>query len=150
MSSLFSKRKLLLLLSRHDRLLRQLLRHRPILRGSFHRVYTRCGKSNCWCAKKKKGHPHARLTWSEEGTMMTRKVGASEQKTVVKFTDAYKRFSQQRRQLTALEWQIQDRLNDYEKALTRETRKPLGLLPRRPRLSAKNQPTLQTGRAKPK
>src|SRR5512146_2272073 len=117
MSSSVSKRQLLALLSRHSRLLRQLLRPQRILRGSFHQVYTRCGKSNCWCAKNKKGHPHARLTWSEEGTMMTRKVGASEQKAVIKLADAYKRFCEQRRQLTALELKIQNHLDDYEKAL---------------------------------
>jgi hypothetical protein len=150
MSSAISKRKLLALLSRHSQLLRQILRHQRILRGSFHRVYTRCGKDNCWCAKSKKGHPHARLTWSQEGTMMTRKVGASEQKAVIKLTDTYKRFCEQRRELTALELQIQNQLDDYEKALINETRKPLGLLPRTSPLSAKNQSPLQTGRARRK
>jgi len=150
MSSTVSKRELLALLSRHSRLLRQILRHQRILRGSFHRVYTRCGKSNCWCAKEKKGHPHSRLTWSEEGIMMTRKVGASEQKAVIKLTDTYKRFREQRRQLTALELQIQNRLDDHEKALFNENRKPLGLLPRTSLLSAKNQSPLPAGRARRK
>lgn len=81
---------------------------------------------------------------------MTRKVGVSEQKAVIKLTDAYKRFCQQRRQLTAMELQIQHQLNAYEKALIHETQKPLGLMPRRPRLSVKNRPPLPTGRAKPK
>jgi hypothetical protein len=150
MSSPVSKQKLLALLSRHGRLLRQILRHQPILRGSFHQVYTRCGKSNCWCAQSKKGHPHARLTWSEEGTMITRKVGASEQKAVTKLTDRYKRFSEQRRQLTALEVQIQERLDGYEKALITETRKTLGLMPGPARLSVKNKSPLQTGRVRQK
>ena|SRR5256885_7547523 len=149
MSSPVAKRKLLSLLSRHGRLLRQILRHQRILRGSFHQVYTRCGKSNCWCAKAKKGHPHARLTWSEEGTMMTRKVGASEQKAIIQLTDAYKRFSEQRRHLTVLEHQIQDKLDNYEKALIHETRKPLGLLPRKSPLSVKNQSPLQTDQVRP-
>jgi hypothetical protein len=149
MSSPVAKRKLLSLLSSHGRLLRQILRHQRILRGSFHQVYTRCGKSNCWCAKAKKGHPHARLTWSEEGTMMTRKVGASEQKAIIQLTDAYKRFSEQRRHLTVLEHQIQDRLDSYEKALINETRKPLGLLPRKSPLSVKSQSPLQTDQVRP-
>jgi hypothetical protein len=148
MSSRVFKRKLLALLSRHGRLLRQILRHERILRGSFHQVYTRCGKSNCWCAKAKKGHPHARLTWSEEGTMMTRKVGASEQKVVTKLTKAYKGFCEQRQQLTALELQIQERLDGYEKALINETRKPLGLHRKRAPLSLKNQSALQTDRTR--
>ena len=150
MSSHFVKRKLLALLSHHGRLLRQILQPRRILRGSFHQVYTRCGKSNCWCAKDKKGHPHARLTWSEEGTMMTRKVGASERKAVSKLTAAYKCFGEQRRQLTALELQIQERLDDYEKALIRESQKLLGLLPGRTPLSVKKRPPLQTRPTGPK
>jgi hypothetical protein len=146
MSSPVFKRKLLDLLSRHGRLLRQILRHQRLLRGSFHRVYTRCGKSNCWCAKAKRGHPHVRLSWSQEGAMMTRKVGSSEQKVVGKLTQIYKSFGQQRRQLRTLERQIQDRLDDYEKALLQETRELLGLLPGPSPLSVKNQTPLQTGR----
>jgi hypothetical protein len=148
MSSAVFKRKLLDLVSRHGRLLRQILRHERLLRGSFHQVYTRCGKSNCWCAKAKKGHPHARLSWSQEGTMMTRKVGASEQRVIIKLTETYKRFGEQRRELSALARQIQDRLDDYEKALIHQTREPLGLLAGTSPLSVKHQPPLQTGRVR--
>ena len=81
---------------------------------------------------------------------MTRKVGASEQKTILKLTAAYKRFCAQRQQLTALELQIQNRLEDYEKALIRESRKILGLLPSRQPLSVKKRPPLQTGRTRQK
>lgn len=144
MSSTFLRKKLRTLGSDYSRLLRQILRHEQMLRGSFHQVYTRCGKANCWCAQARKGHPHTRLTWTEGGLMMTRKVGTSERKVVLKLTDAYKRFGEQRRDLTALHQQIQHRLDDYEKALVRQSRKPLGLLPRKTALSAKNQSTLQT------
>jgi hypothetical protein len=146
MSSTVFRKKLRTLASDYGRLLRQLLRYEQMLRGSFHQVYTRCGKENCWCAKAKKGHPHTRLTWTEEGLMVTRKVGASEQKTVIKLTEAYKRFGDQRRELTALHQQIQDRLDDYEKAVVRQSRKPLGLLPGKSSLSAKSRSPLQTRR----
>jgi hypothetical protein len=149
MSSTYLKRKLIRLLSERQRLLRQMLRSQRMLRGSFHQVYTRCGKGNCWCAKAKKGHPHARLTWSEEGAMMTRKVGASEQKAVIKLTAAYKRFGEHRQQLSALDEQIQDRLDQYEKALIAETQKPLGLLAPKGPLSPKKQSAMQTRRHRP-
>ena len=55
-------------------------------------------------------------------------------------------FGEQRRELTALHQRIQDRLDDYEKAVVRQSRKPLGLLPRKASLSPKNQSTLQTRR----
>ena len=146
MSSTFLRKKLRTLASDYGRLLRQILRHQQMLRGSFHQVYTRCGKANCWCAQAKKGHPHTRLTWTEDGLMVTRKVGVSERKAVATLTDAYKMFGEQRRELTALHQRIQDRLDDYEKAVVRQSRKPLGLLPRKASLSPKNQSTLQTRR----
>lgn len=80
--------------------------------------------------------------------MITRKVGASEQKAVIQLTARYKRFSEQRRDLAALEVQIQERLDDYEKALITQTRKTLGLMPRSSRLSVKNKSSLQTGRVR--
>ncbi len=127
MSRLNSKRKLLTLLSCHSRLFKQILRHRTLLRGSFHQVYTRCGKTNCWCAKADKGHAHARLTWSEEGTMMTRRVGAAERPAVTKLTARYKQFCEQRRQLTNLAAQIQNHLDQHEAALIKQGQKALGL-----------------------
>ena len=146
MSSIVFRNKVRTLASDYGRLVRQILRHEQMLRGSFHQVYTRCGKENCWCAKAKKGHPHTRLTWTEEGLMVTRKVGASEQETVIKLTEAYKRFGDQRRELTALHQRIQDRLDDYEKAVVRQSRKPLGLLAGKASLSAKGQSPLQRRR----
>jgi hypothetical protein len=144
MSSTSIKQKLLTVLSDHSRLLKQLLRAPRILRGSFHEVYTRCGKSNCWCAKARKGHAHARLTWSEEGTFITRKVPAGATKQVVKLTENYRQFREQRRQLSALEVKIQDRLDQHEKALIKEVRKPLSFLAIPSGVPAKNKPALQT------
>ena len=144
MSSLFFKKKLLALLSEHSLLLREILRHPHLLRGSFHQVYTRCGKCNCWCAKARKGHAHTRLTWSEEGTMVTRKVAATERKTVLKLTGNYRKFCEQRRRLNQLEMQLQDRLDQYEKALIHKTRKPLGFLPTSSPMSVKTKSPMQT------
>ena len=144
MSSASSKQKLLVLLSAHGRVLKQLLGNQRILRGSFHQIYTRCGKTNCWCAKARKGHSHLRLSWSEEGTIITRKVPVGESKLVIKLTQNYRHFREQRRQLAALELKIQDRLDQYEKALVQQVRKPLSFLAIPPRMSGKNTPTLQT------
>ena len=143
MSSASLRQKLLTLLADYSRLLKQLLRLQSILRGSFHRVWTRCGKSNCWCAKARQGHAHARLTWSEEGTFITRKVPAQEIKHVLKLTKNYRSFRRERRQLAALESRIQDRLDHYEKALIRQVRKPLSFLALSPQVSAKTTTALQ-------
>ena len=137
MSSASLRQKLLTLLADHSCLLKQLLRLQSILRGSFHQVSTRCGKNNCWCAKARQGHAHARVTWSEEGMFITRKVPAAEIKHVLKLTKNYRSFRRQRRQLAALESRIQDRLDQYEKALIQEVRKPLSFLALGPQVSAK-------------
>jgi hypothetical protein len=76
--------------------------------------------------------------------MVTRKVAAKQRKTVLKFTDNYRQFSEQRRQLRALESQLQDRLDQYEKALINQTRTPLGFRVRPSPLSMKTQAPLQT------
>ena len=143
MSSASLRQKLLTLLADHASLLKELLRLQSILRGSFHQVSTRCGKSNCWCAKARHGHSHARLTWSQEGTFITRKVPAAEIKHVLKLTKNYRSFRRRRRQLAALESRIQDRLDQYEKTLIREVRKPLSFLALAPQMSAKTTTALQ-------
>lgn len=146
MSSTLLRKRLRRLASGYGRLLRQILQHERMLRGSFHQVYTRCGKENCWCAKAKHGHPHTRLTWSEGGVMMTRKVGASERKAVTKLTGAYKLFNEQRQELAALHQQIQTELGAYEDAVIRQSRKPLGLLAPKGPLSTKTKSALQKRR----
>jgi len=144
MSSLHLKRKLLALLSKRSRLLQQILRHRALLRGSFHQVYTRCGKTNCWCAQADKGHAHARLTWSEAGTMRTRRVGTTERPTVTKLTARYRQFGDQRRLLLDLESQIQNHLDQHEAALIKQGQKALGLSIPKPPKTTKTKSTLQT------
>jgi hypothetical protein len=143
MSSASLNKDLLNLLSDYEHLLRELLRGRPHLRGSFHQVYTRCGKANCWCAQADKGHPHVRLTWSEAGNFVTRKVPAAEKDQVAKLTNNYRQFREQRRKLTALEAQIEECLDQYEKALTEEVRRPLAFLTSSTQLSGRRRRRLQ-------
>jgi len=143
MSSATLKKDLLNLLSDYQHLLGELLRGRPHLRGSFHQVYTRCGKANCWCAKADKGHPHVRLSWSEAGNFVTRKVPAAEKDQVAKLTGNYRQFREQRRRLTALVSETEQCLDQYEKALTEEVRRPLAFLTSSSQLSAQRRRRLQ-------
>jgi hypothetical protein len=138
MSSAYSLKDTLLdLMEDRQGLLKELLRQRRILRGSFHEVHTRCGKPNCWCASAPKGHVHARLTWSEAGTFITRKVPASEREQIVELTDNYRQFREQRRQIVALDIAIQNYLDQYETTLITEIRQPLSFLALPGRTSAK-------------
>jgi hypothetical protein len=135
MSIAQTKKKLQRLIARHSQLLEQMLHSPPMLRGSFSRVFTRCGKSACWCAESAKGHSHTRITWSENGKMTTRKVPPDHVEEVVELTSNYRKFRSQRRQILSLEAQMHDSLNRYEAALTEQTRRPLSFL----RISQKKQ-----------
>ena len=128
MSTAPTRKKLLRLIARQSQLLEQLLHGPPMLRGSFSRVFTRCGKPTCWCAGSPKGHSHTRITWSENGRMITRKVPAEHVERVVELTGTYRKFRSQRRQILSLEAQMHDSLNRYEAALIGQTRKPLSFL----------------------
>lgn len=129
---------------RHGELLEEILKLRPILRGSFSCVHTRCGKANCWCAESPKGHRHERITWSQDGTLTTRKVPAEQADRVVALTDNYRQFRALRRQLVALDDEMRKTLDQYEKALTIQTRKSLGLLNAEPKMTARTSKKRQT------
>ena len=62
-----------------------------LVRGSLATVYTKCGKDNCRC-KNGKGHPHARISWSEKGQGFTRKVPKDEIIWCQEKTENYRKF----------------------------------------------------------
>jgi len=81
---------------------------------------------------------------------MTRKVGVTERPTVTKLTARYKQFCKQRRQLTELESQIQNHLDQHEAALIRQGQKALGVSISTPRKTKKTKSTLQMRRSRQK
>ena len=125
MSSARLKQKLLALRRRGYDLLDQLLQRQPLLRGSFTQVYTRCGKSNCWCARSAKGHPQVRLIWSESGQLTTRKVSPQAADQVRELTGNYRQFRSMRRKLLILQEQMRDLLDQYEQSLIAKAQRPL-------------------------
>lgn len=145
MSSARYRPRLSKLGDRHRQLLEELSQARLILRGSFSQVHTHCGKPNCWCANSNEGHAHARLTWSENGRLTTRKVPPESTERVIQLTDNYRQFRSRRRQLLSLQGQIQEMLDDYEKALINQTRKPLTFLAVEEKTSAPTRRTRQKG-----
>lgn len=145
MSTTSIKKRLLRMNHRHGELLEEILKLRPILRGSFSCVHTRCGKANCWCAESPKGHRHERITWSENGTLTTRKVPAEQADRIVALTDNYRRFRALRRKLATLNDEIRKTLDQYEKALTSQARKPLGFLDAERKMTAATGRKRQTG-----
>ena len=117
MSSALLRKRLLVLNQRAGDLLEELLQIQPLLRGTFSQVQTRCGKANCWCAHNPKGHPHTRLTWSENGRITTRKVPPEAIERVVELTRNYRQFRTLRRKLQLLHAQLDARFDHYEEKL---------------------------------
>lgn len=137
MSSADLKRKILELQQRGRHLLDQLLQIQPLLRGSFSEVYTRCGKANCWCARSPKGHPHVRLTWSQNGQLTTRKVPPPAADQVRELTGNYRQFRARRRELLELQARMQDLLDQYEQSLITQAQRPLSSLGFRAKMSGR-------------
>jgi hypothetical protein len=71
------------------------------------------------------------------------KVPAAQKDQVAKLTDNYRQFREQRRKLTALEAQIEECLDQYEKVLTEEVRRPLAFLTSSTQLSGRRRRRLQ-------
>lgn len=122
MSSANSKKNILRLENQRRRILSQLLEVRKLLRGSYATVYTKCGKANCWC-REGKGHPHPRITWSEKGRPMTRKVPHDHIEWIGEVTNSYRQFRSQRREMIKLETEIKTMLDVLENDMIEETRK---------------------------
>ena len=114
MSTAKYRKKLRTLQKRQAKLIDQLLATGPMLRGTVSQVYTRCGKPNCWCADSPEGHPHLRITWSQKGRMITRKVPSDELSRISNLTENYRRFRSLRRRLMEINTQIKQILDNYE------------------------------------
>ena len=110
-----------------SRLLSELLDVRIMLRGSYALVYTKCGKDTCRC-KQGKGHPHPRISWSEKGKGITRKVPRDQIAWVREVTENYREFRSLRRSLISLEAESKKLLDDLENALIERTRKGMSFL----------------------
>jgi len=136
MSIANAKKKLLQLVRERDKALEELLQITPLLRGSVSRVYTRCGKPNCWCAESAEGHAHTRITWSHEGMPITRKIPGDQIQRVTKLTESHRKFRSLRRALSDLDVEIRDLLRAYEAALDHRSRRSCNLLPHKPKNAA--------------
>jgi hypothetical protein len=128
MTTTKSRTALLTLYDQQTRLIRQLLTLQPLLRGTVSHVVTRCGKARCWCAQSPKGHPHVRMSWSQQGTIITRKVPSSDLTNVRTLTENYRRFRSLRRRLLGMQSKMKNMFDDYEMALIEQSRMRLPFL----------------------
>ena len=116
------RKKLRELQRRQEKVLGELLEVRPILKGTVNKIYTRCGKPNCWCANGPGGHAHIRISWNQSSKTVTRKIPADKLSRVRNLTDNYRHFRSLRRQLSELNKQIKKALDCYQTALVEDSR----------------------------
>jgi len=122
------RKKLRELQRRQEKVLRELLEVRPILKGTVNKIYTRCGKPNCWCATGPGGHAHIRISWNQNSKTVTRKIPADKLSRVRKLTDNYRHFRSLRRQLSELNKQIKQALDCYQTAMVEDSRTGMSFL----------------------
>lgn len=118
-----SKKKIRNAEKKRQSIISALLDVSSMVRGSYALVHTKCGRRNCWCSQEKEGHPHSRITWSEQGQSVTRKVPSEDIDWIQEVTSNYKDFRRLRRELLQLENQIRRLLDAYESEVVRKTRK---------------------------
>lgn len=107
---------------KQEKVLGELLEVRPILKGTVNKIYTRCGKPNCWCTNGPGGHAHIRISWNQNSKTVTRKIPADKLSRVRNLTDNYRHFRSLRRQLSELNKQIKQALDCYQTALVEDSR----------------------------
>ena len=91
--------------------------------GTYKEVYRKCGKSYCWCAKEKKGHPFKRITWSENGKPRSKAIPKEDVSWVKIITSHYNSLKVYRQKLRKCVREIADLLDKYEAQIIKETRK---------------------------
>ena len=102
----------------YDRHLRDVLRHRELVKGSVYDLKTRCGNPSCHCARPLGGrHSATVLSWSERGKTCLRSLAAGDQARIRSLTENYRSLRQSRLALTKLHRDILDAVDRLEQAL---------------------------------
>ncbi len=116
-----SIKKIINLEKRRKELISEILSVDKMLKGSYHFVYTKCGKENCRCFKGE-GHLHSRITWRENGIPYTSKVPIEYREQIQTLTASYKNVRKLKKELDELDVKIRKLLDNYEKTVEKRSR----------------------------
>ena len=122
-----SSKKIIKLEKRRKELISEILSVDKMLKGSYHFVYTKCGKENCRCFKGE-GHLHSRITWRENGIPYTSKVPIEHRKQIQTLTASYKLVRKLRKELDELDKKCKKFLDNNEKTVEKRSRKKISFL----------------------
>ena len=104
-------------------IIEEILRIHSMIPGSFNQVYCKCGKKNCWCYGKDKGHTFRRIIWSEKGVPKTKVIPQQDVDWIKDVTESYRTFRKKRKEIQILEDSIRRLLDEYAKDIVKNTRK---------------------------
>jgi hypothetical protein len=91
----------------YSRIVRQLLRHRELIKGSVYQIQTRCGNPSCHCAKPRGvRHSATVLSWSEAGKTRIRSLPKADRARIRRLTENYRHLRQSRAHLAKLHRQV--------------------------------------------
>ena len=111
-----------------NRLAMNMLNSKCMFKGSFGKVYRRCGKPNCRCAQPgSKAHPNVRVTWFENGTNRTLSIKASQEKQVKMLVNNYRNFKKNRTELKKVYEKMLNLFTQLENEIVENTKVNSGL-----------------------
>ncbi len=119
-----SSKKIIKLEKRRKEIISEILSVDKILKGSYHFVYTKCGKENCHCFKGE-GHLHSRITWRENGIPYTSKVPIEYKEQIQTLTASYKKVRKLNKELDELDMKTRKLLDNYIKTVEKRSRKKI-------------------------
>ena len=106
-------------------LLSKLLATKSMIRGTFAKVYRKCGKPTCRCVDGK-GHLSVRITWTEGAISRTKAISEADEQWVKKMTRQYKSFRTCRQNLRQVNEKINKLIDQLEKEVIDQTNKKRG------------------------
>jgi len=116
-----SRKKIIGLEKKRSALMENLVRTSEMIRGTFNKVFLKCGKPTCRCAHGK-GHLSLRVTWTEKAQPKTKAIPTEDANWIKKMTENYRIFRKHRQRLRALEKKMNQLLDEFEDELVTKTR----------------------------
>lgn len=94
-----------------------------MVRGSYRKIYRRCGKPNCWCSTSTTGHPRYRITWSQDARPRTKSIPQKDIEWIKEMTGNYRKYRQLRAQLRVNTNKFKAVLDQLEEEVILKTKK---------------------------
>ena len=107
---------------KQDALIKSITSIKEMLPGAYKKVNRKCGKPNCWCNEKNKGHPLKRITWTEGGKSFSKAVSDKNIPWIIHATDNYRTYRTLKKQLYEVDAEIHVNIYKLSRMIIEKTR----------------------------